>query len=80
MAKPRTTVDVIPLIDWTNKQLARTDEFATREFKMGCCTVLERVLHSANRYNGWTFNHTDRFCPDNCGRDTMAYWTRTYSY
>jgi len=55
MAKPRTTVDVIPLLTWTNAQLKRTDDDATKDFKAGICVMIERVLLNANRYNGFFF-------------------------
>jgi len=78
MAKKRTTVEVLPLLTWTNKQLARTDEFATIEFKIGCATILEKILHSANRYNGFTFNNSHLL--EDIPHGSMEYWTRTYAF
>ena len=78
MSKKRTTVEVLPLLTWTNTQLARTDEFATKEFKVGCCTILEKILHAANRYNGFCFN--DSHIADDIPFNSMQYWSRTYSF
>lgn len=78
MAKKRTTIEVLPLLTWSNKQLARTDEFATIDFKIGICTALENVLHAANRYNGFTF--IDSHLHDDIPHGSMLYWSREYAF
>jgi hypothetical protein len=60
MAKKRKTVEVFPLMEWLNRQLARTDDFATIEFKEGIIAAAEKILHNANQYNGFYFiDNTD---------------------
>jgi hypothetical protein len=78
MKKKRTTVEVLPLLTWTNKQLARTDKDATVEFKSGIAVLLEKMLHAANRYNGFTFNNANwgTIIPLN----SPEYWSRTYAF
>ena len=76
MSKKRKTVEVLPILNWTNMQLKRTDEFATKEFKIGCCTILEKLLHAANRYNGFMFN--DSHLLNDIPHDSMQYWSREY--
>jgi hypothetical protein len=55
MAKKKLTAKVKDLLDYANIQLARTDEFATRDFKAGISTMIGEVLHKANRYEGFMF-------------------------
>lgn len=55
MAHRRKTVDVETLKNKFNTHLARTDEYATKEFKAAICTVLEEILHESNQYNGFFF-------------------------
>ena len=76
MSKKRKTVEILPILNWTNMQLKRTDEFATKEFKIGCCTILEKILHSANIYNGFMFNDSYDF--EVVHHNTMQYWSREY--
>lgn len=55
MAQPRKTVNVEYLRQYANEQLLRTDDDATREFKSGVCTMIERVLNTSNNYKGFYF-------------------------
>jgi hypothetical protein len=71
----RKTVNVLPLLEWANKNLARKDEFATVDFKSGVCTMIEMVLHETGNYEGFMFlNHED----SDCG--TLGYYSRQYFY
>ena len=71
----RKTVDVLMLLQWANKNLAREDEFATVDFKSGICTMLEFVLHESGNYEGFTFHNND---DSDCG--TLGYYSRIYFY
>ena len=71
----RKTVDVLMLLEWANKNLAREDEFATVDFKSGICTMLELVLHESGNYEGFTFHNND---DSDCG--TLGYYSRIYWY
>ena len=71
----RKTVDVLMLLEWANKNLAREDEFATVDFKSGICTMLELVLHESGTYEGFTFHNND---DSDCG--TLGYYSRIYFY
>lgn len=52
MAKKKT-FDVEAFKVYVNKQLSRTDDFATNDLKYGLCVALEHVLHSTNNYKGF---------------------------
>jgi hypothetical protein len=52
MAK-RKSFDVEAFKLYVNKQLSRTDEYATSEFKSGLCVALEQVLRSTGNYKGY---------------------------
>ncbi len=39
MAKSKKTFDVVTFKDYVNKQLSRTDEYATEDFKSGLCVA-----------------------------------------
>ena len=71
----RKTVNVLEVLEYGNKQLRRTDEYATVEFKVGVCNMLEMVLHQTNNYAGFAFN-------DNADSETgtLGYYSRTYFY
>jgi hypothetical protein len=51
----RKTLEILPLVEYVNNQLARTDEYADQKFKAGICTMIERILMDANRYNGFGY-------------------------
>ena len=71
----RKTVDVLMLLKWANKNLAREDEFATVDFKAGICSMIERVLHDTGNYEGFGFL-------DNSDRETgtLGYYSRFYTF
>ena len=71
--KPKKSIQVVPIINWTNKQLKRTDVTASKDFKCGICAMLEKMLHAANRYEGFSFiNNEDSVF------NTVGYFTRKY--
>ena len=71
----RKTVDVLMLLQWANKNLAREDEFATVDFKSGICIMIEMVLHESGNYEGFGFQDND---DSDCG--TLGYYSRIYWY
>jgi len=69
----RKTIEVSTMVEWANTQLARTDEYADVGFKSGISTMIERILHNANNYQGFMFINND---DSECG--TLGYYSRTY--
>lgn len=71
----KKTIKFAPIINWGNKQLRRSDEYATRNpyFKSGICTMLEEILHKADRYEGFSFINND-----DSEHGTLGYFTRRY--
>jgi hypothetical protein len=80
MAK-RKTCEVKSLLEFANKQLARKDDEATKEFKSGVCLMIERALHDTGNYHGFNYNEwvnggCDRWQRDGCpeeGKDAYLY-------
>ena len=73
MARNKKTIEVLPLVQWSNRQLARTDEYATVEFKMGICTSIEHVLMETGNYEGFSFRDNS-----DCEFGTPGYFNRQY--
>jgi len=73
MARSKKTLEVSNILDYCNKQLARTDNFADYKFKAGICVMLHDVLHSTGNYSGFRFNN-----PDSTEIDDKDYYSRTY--
>ena len=71
----RKTVNVLMLLQWANKNLAREDEFATVDFKSGVCTMIELVLHESGNYEGFGF--VDK---DDSETGSLGYYSRVYWY
>ena len=71
----RKTVDVLMLLEWANKNLAREDEFATVDFKCGICSMIEMVLHETGNYEGFMFQDND-----DSDVGTLGYYSRHYFY
>lgn len=69
----RKTAPVIDLLKYANHQLKRTDQYATKEYKIGVICMLENILHETGNYAGFTF-------VDNNDSDTgtLGYYTRQY--
>jgi len=73
MAKSKKTTHVKALIQHANEQLARTDQFATKDLKSGICLMIEHVMHETNNYDGFQFvNNND------CALETVGYYSRKY--
>ena len=71
----RKTTPVRSIVDYANKMLKRTDEYATKEYKIGIICMLEEVLHATDNYRGFMFiNNDDSEC------DTLGYYSRQYFY
>lgn len=74
MARGKKTISVDELIDIANEKLSIAQvEHITTEFKMGVCAMIEKILHSTNRYNGFYFQN-----PDDCEFGTFGYFSRKY--
>jgi hypothetical protein len=73
MAKKKKTLGVAQVLDYANLQLKRTDSDATKDFKSGVCTMIERVLHDTGNYNGFMFIN-----PDDSDHGTLGYFSRKY--
>ena len=71
----KKTHPVADLLAFANYQLARTDEFATVDFKAGICSMIDRVLHDTGNYEGFGFL-------DNDDRETgtVGYYSRFYTF
>ena len=72
---PRKTVNVLLMLEWANRNLAREDKFATVYFKCGICSMIEMVLHESGNYAGFMFQDNDDSA---CG--TLGYYSRSYFY
>ena len=71
----RKQVDVLMLLEWANKNLAREDEFATVDFKSGICTMIDMVLLESGNYEGFGFHNND-----DSATGTLGYYSRIYFY
>lgn len=71
----RKTIDVHAMIAFANDQLKRTDKYATKDYKIGICDMIEQILHSTNNYRGFMFL-------DNADSDinTVGYYSRAYYF
>ena len=72
--RSKKTVEVYGLVEWANKQLARTDEYAGMEFKAGIATMVERLLMDSGNYNGFGFINND-----DSALGTEGYYSRYYT-
>lgn len=73
MARPKKNVSVSMMIDYANKSLARTDEFATKEFKVGICVMIEEIMHRTDTYCGFMFINND-----DSETGSLGYYSRCY--
>ena len=69
----RKTIYVLEMVEYYNYQLSRTDETATKEFKIGVIAMLESILHRTNNYNGFMFVNNNE-----SDIDTVGYYSRKY--
>ena len=74
MAK-RKTVSVKDMVDYANLQLSRTDEIATKDFKIGIWAMIESALHIADQYQGFMFINNE-----DIDVNTLGYYSRKYFY
>ena len=63
----RKTIEVLKMLEWANKQLARTDEYADVKFKAGICTMIEHLLMETGNYQGYNeyeygSEYTNEYC------------------
>jgi hypothetical protein len=69
----RKTIDVLEMVEYCNYQLSRTDNDATKDFKIGIVVMIESILHRTNNYNGFMFiNNEDTEI------NTVGYYSRKY--
>jgi len=73
MSKSRKTVSVASLLKWANTQLFRTDDGATKAFKIGICGFIEHTLHETGNYSGFGFLSTAH-----CDTGSYGFYTRYY--
>ena len=71
----KKTQPVADILAFANYQLARTDEFATVDYKVGICNMIESVLHDTGNYEGFGFLDND-----NCQTGTLGYYSRFYTF
>ena len=72
--RARKTIEVKPIIELANKQLARTDENADFKFKCGVSVMVEQILYESNNYNGFMFIDSN-----DTSFGTVGYYSRYYS-
>jgi hypothetical protein len=73
MARSKKTISVSIMIDYANEHLARTDEFATKEFKAGISVMIEQILHRTENY--WGFMFLDN---NDSKTGSLGYYSRRY--
>ena len=73
MARSKKTISVSNMIDYANANLARTDAYATKEFKIGVTIMIEEILHRTDNYWGFMFINND-----DSKTDSLGYYTRKY--
>ena len=71
----RKTIPVLRMLKFANQQLARTDEWATVEYKIGIVNMLEEILHATDNYAGFGFIDND-----DSDTGTLGYYSRVYCY
>ena len=71
--RKRSTTEVKSLLQYANDELKRKDEFATKEFKMGICNMIEFILFETGNYRGYSYlDNTD------IDLHSDGYWNRQY--
>ena len=69
----RKTIDVLEILEYGNYQLSRTDDYATKEFKIGITVMIESLLRRTDNYNGFMFIKNE-----DSDIDTVGYYSRVY--
>jgi len=70
----RKTSSVKDMLVYANKQLCRTDDVATKDFKSGICVMIEKILLSTDNYKGYCYLDLN-----NRELDTIGYYSRCYN-
>ena len=64
--KAKKTIEVMQVLEYANKQLRRTDEYADKKFKAGICLMIEEILYRSGNYNGYFeldgSEYTNEYC------------------
>ena len=71
----RKTVPVLRMLKFANQQLARTDEWATVEYKVGIVNMIEEILHATGNYEGFVFIDNN-----DSETGTLGYYSRINFY
>lgn len=69
----RKTCNVVEMLEYANMQLARTDKFATKDFKVGISVMIEHILHLTGNYSGFMFLNNE-----DSDTGTLGYYSRYY--
>ena len=69
----RKTVPLAQLVEYANRELARTHAAATKEYKMGICNMIDHALHWCRKYKGFAFIDID-----DSRVHTLGYYSRRY--
>ena len=72
---PKKTTTVRTMLDYANVQLGRTDMHVTKEYKVGICCMIEKILHDTGNYKGFMFIDND-----DSETGTLGYYSRQYFY
>lgn len=77
----RKTVSVLEMLEFANESLAQ--DYHTIEFKLGICSMIEKILIKSNNYNGFMFLNPDAaridYYPEiRDYKPNAAYMTRKY--
>ena len=69
----KKTHPVSDILAYANDQLSRTDEYATVNYKIAICNMIEKVLFDTGSYSGFGFL-------DNSDSETgtLGYYSRFY--
>ena len=71
----RKTIPILRMLKFANQQLARTDEWATVDYKVGIVNMLEEILHATDNYVGFGFIDNN-----DSETGTLGYYSRQYCY
>ena len=71
--KGKKNIDVQLLVEFANRQLARTDVHADSSYKMATCNFVEKILLETGNYNGFMFINND-----DSEFGTLGYFSRKY--
>ena len=71
----RKTLPVLRMLKFANQQLARTDEWATVDYKIGIVNMIEEILHATDNYAGFGFVDNN-----DSETGTLGYYSRQYCY